>query len=253
MRQYFDSENNANSPWYCDDVNEKNVLLYISESKNHFPLTPVKIVDMWECIEDFKRSLKQSEKMLGTNLGLSEEAVSKISKPTSTVKYQTGEVTLEKIGESLGGLTPTMINKLSTSAMDKIRTMSEGLRFDTFVEDALERLNHRIIACRVEAAHEYAKSLKESNGRIKDFISGLVKKRIMTKNDMKLITDAETVALTLLFTKPVNEIVGTLLHDISLANNVFKSYQSSVARKAFPEKKRGRPKKCQEEVVQQHV
>jgi len=242
MRQYFDAENNHDSPWYRTSVTPKNVLQHISESKNRFPLTPQKIVDMWGCIESFKKNLKKSEKELGPDLGLSEKDLLE-TKDQPAIKYQTGEATLKTIGNVLGGLTPTMINKLCTSGMEKIRVMSGGISLEDLDEDVAEQLNNAIMSCRLKAAYEYAGDLKRSNGQIKSFVESLVKQRIMTAHDIKLIQDQEVVALTMLVPKSIQEIVDVLLDDIQQEENVFKTYQSAVARKAFPEKKRGRPRK----------
>ena len=152
-------------------------------------------------------------------------------------------MTLVKIGQALGGLTPTMINKLATSGFDKIRKMSNGVPLGDVCGEQSDELNRFIMDCRVNAALEYADGLKTANGNIKSFIGELVKRRVMTLNDVKIMSDKEVTSLVILSTKPQGDIVQLLLTDIGRDSNVFKSYQSAVSRKAFPEKKRGRPRK----------
>lgn len=254
MRQYFNPAKHSESPWYKSSVTSGNVLKYVSNPLNRFPLTPVKIVDMFNCIQSFKKNLKKSEKELGPDLGLTKSELLKLRAPASvpSVKYQTGETTLREVGQALGGLTPTMINKLVTSGMGKITKMSKGVPLDELAGPAADDLNKTIMDCRVVAALEYAEALKDSKGRIKNFIAGLVKKRAMKASDVKLMTDKEVVSLSLMYSKSQGEIVQLLLRDINQDNNLFKSYQSVVSRKAFPEKKCGRPKK-NIEATEDHV
>ncbi len=254
MRQYFDADINAKSPWFKRSVTEKTVLLYVSDPLNRFPLTPAKITDMFNCIQSFKKHLKKSEKELGPDLGLSKADVADLNKPV-TAKYQTGEVTLQKIGKVLGGLTPTMINKLATSGMDRVRRMTNGVPLDELHGERVDDLNRFIMDCRINAALEYADELLEAKGNVKKFIAALVKKRVMTINDVKIMEDREIESILDLTAKSQGEIVQALMADINRDSNIFKTYQSAVSRKAFPEKKRGRPRKVdvQQEQQQQRV
>lgn len=240
MRQYFDPKQHSKAIWYDKSINETNVLEFVSDPKTRFPLTPAKITDLFLCIQSFKKNLKKSEKELGLNLGLPKKEEETL---TETSKYQTGEVTLQKIGQMLGGLTPTMINKLATSGFDKIRKMSSNVSLDALEDEVVDDLNQFITQCRLEAAEEYADELITYKGHIKTFIERLVKRRVMTSNEMTLIENNEVAALMLLSNKSKDEIIKVLLNDITRDFNLFKSYQSAVSRKAFPEKKRGRQKK----------
>lgn len=240
MRQYFDVDNNSKSPWFTASVNTSNVLKYISDPLMRFPLTPAKTVDMFSCIQSFKKGLKKLERECSLD-DLLEEAQKPSAK--AQAKYQTGEATLKKIGEAVGGLTPTMINKLSSGAMEKVRILSDGAALDDLTGVRVTDLRKFIMDCRVNAAMEYADDLKACKGDVKAFMKGLVKKRTVTANELKLIEDIEIESLALLCSKTRANIVQMLLMDISRDGNVFKTYQSAVSRKAFPEKKRGRPRK----------
>jgi len=244
LRQYFNPETNKSSKWYSPDVTEHNVLEYVAQTKNNFPLTPRQLLDMWITIEGFKKSLKKAEKNYGPDLGLLTFPAKEIpiNLPPQT-KYQMGETTLKSIGALLGGLTPTMINKLGTSGMDKFRALTSGVSPEKMDEAELLKLNDNIFKCRQVAAREFAGDLKRTSGRTKTFITLLVKKHIITQNDVKIMEDAEVAALTILSTHSQEEIIRRLLKDISSSDNVFKTFQSAVTKKAFPEKKRGRPRK----------
>jgi len=247
MRQYFDPKLNAESPWYKRSVTEARVLEYVSDPLNRFPLTPAQITDMFICIHAFKKNLKKSERELGPDFGLSKKDIQELE--TKKTKYQTGESTLKEIGQSLGGLTPTMINKLATSGFDKIRKLTNGIPLDDLEDVADDDLERFIMDCRVNAAIEFATDLITAQGQIRSFVDCLVKKRVMTAHDAKIMEDLEVESLVLLSVKSQGEIVQALLGDICRDNNVFKSYQSAVSKLAFPEKKRGRPRKQQADLL----
>lgn len=238
MRQYFDPKKHADSLWYNKNVTADNVLLYVSDSLSNFPLTPAKIVDMFKCIQLFKKNLKQTERDFGPDL-----AAAPIEKPKQVAKYQTGEVTLASIGKDLGGLTPTMINKLSTSGINKIRKLTNGISISELQGSQIDMLDKFIMDCRIEAAIDYADLLKASKRNLEDFMINLVKSKLITAVDLKTLSPNEKLEIAKLYDKDQGEIVTSLLRDISQDSNIFKSYQCAVSRKAFPEKKRGRPKK----------
>lgn len=243
MRQYFDKDKHINSIWFDPAVNQENVLQYIGEASNNFPLTPVKIVDMFNCIQSFKKNLKKTEVFLSKNGAVLYQKPKKKIENIPTSKYQTGEVTLKEIGETLGGLTPTMINKITYSGMDKFKKMLNGIPFEEMRNEEYAKLNKFIMDCRTSAAVEYSNDLKNSKGNVKTFINNLMKKHVLSSNDVKLMEDKEVEALTMISMKSQGEITQILLADILNENNVFKSYQSLVSKKAFPNKKRGRPRK----------
>ena len=242
MRQYFNPDLHSQARWYNDTVTAGNVLKFVSDPGNNFPLTPAEITDMFGCIQSFKKHLKKSEKeLIGPDLELLFQESAIKNKPG--LKYQTGEATLKEIGQTLGGLTPTMINKLGESGFDKIRSMTNNAPLYSLDEDSASELNRFITNCRTSTAIEYASHLLKFKGQIKLFVEDLVKRRIMTPHDLKIIKDLEIESLVHLASEPQGRIIQILLLDIERDNNIFKSYQSAVSKLAFPERRRGRPKK----------
>jgi hypothetical protein len=236
MRQYFNPEKHGKQIWYNPSVNEDNVLEYISKIKNHFPLSPKEVADLWR----LKKSLSSSMNVIDKELEeIPDEEEEKPEKGT----YQTGEVSLKDIGQELGGLTPTMINKLAASGMEKIRKLSGGTAPWDMESDQWEALLAAIKSARSDTATEYAEALKGSAGNIRGFLQSLAKQQILTPSDLNLIRDEEVEGLAILYTKPAEQIRNILLQDIEGDNNIFKSFQSAVSKKIFPPGKRGRPKK----------
>lgn len=248
MRQYFDPRLHAKKPWYKSSVSKKNVLKYISDPFNEFPLTPIKVAKLWRIIQSFKKNLRKAEEELGPNLGLPEKEVQKkIEEKAATktlIKYQGGEVTLKEIGKVLGGVSPTMINKLALSGVQKFRALTKGETFEKISEKDSNAILKNIVLIRKETVGEYASNLKSSRGDIKHFVRYyLIKKQIMTTLDARLMEDKEIESLILLAGKSRKQIMDILLFDIGRQDNLFKSFQSAVSRKAFPLKDRGRPRK----------
>lgn len=236
MRQYFNPEKHADKLWYDASVNPDNVLEYVSDPKNHFPLTPKELADLWK----LKKSLGASLELAAKDF---EDLPDEEEEDEDKTTYQTGEVTLKDIGKELGGLTPTMINKLASSGGEKIKKLTHGVAPWDMNEEQWEDLLKTIKEARQEVAQVYAENLKSYGGDVKAFLESLVKAHILTPSDLKLVTDQEVEGLALLSQKSTDQIVNVLLHDIERDDNVFKSYQSAVSKKVFPPAKRGRPKK----------
>lgn len=238
MRQYFDPNKHGDKLWYKPEVNPGNVLDYVSNTKNHFPLSPKEVADMWK----LKKSLGASMKLVAKDLeGASEDEVEEPGDDKAV--YQTGEVTLKDIGQELGGLTPTMINKLAASGMEKVKNITKGVAPWDMEADQWDQLMDTIMKARVETANEFANTLKASAGDIKGFLQGLEEKHVLSPGDLKLVSDKEVEGLTVLASKSPEQIANVLLHDIERDDNIFKSFQSAVSKKVFPPAKRGRPRK----------
>jgi len=171
------------------------------------------------------------------------------------VKYQTGEVSLKIIGNKLGNITPTMVNRLFNSAHEKVKSLTyyKPIKFLSQEEDdALETL---IYSHREQAANEYVRLFREENFDIYDFIMRLNKLQYITDSELKLIDSEEIENMTylkILFqdvklnkNECDKEVKDLLKEDLENEKNVFKLYQSMVSRVAFPDKKRGRPRKEQ--------
>lgn len=250
LNQYFDPQKNQASAWYKGSIDENTVLGYVGNSANRFPLTPIELVDFWNTISSFKQkkmagkgpdkrsSLSSSDLFLDSFF--SKEATG--NEPVA--KYQMGETTLKKIGLSLGGLSPMMVCKLTTSGIEKIKSLTGGVLFENLDEEAIRNIDLKILKMRLEAARELAFDLKKYTNNIEGFLALLVEKRIITKNDIKIMEKKEFEQLTALSNKEnQKDIVNALLEDIGKSNNLFKIFQSIVSKKVFPEKRRGRPRK----------
>jgi hypothetical protein len=169
------------------------------------------------------------------------------------VKYQIGEVSLKNIGKEIGNITPTMVNRLFNSAHEKVKSLTFFKPIKLLSQEEDELLEDTISSYREEAAKEYIKIFREVNFDIYDFIMQLKKLQYITDSELKLINSEEIESmlnLKLLFLdsqlnveESDTEVKKLLKEDLENKNNVFKLYQSMVSRVAFPEKKRGRPKK----------
>lgn len=234
IRQYFDESKHSDASWYDPNINEQNVLEYVSNASNNFPLTPRKILDMFRCMELFKTDpavfktpeIKRASAPLKTQ-----------SKPNKKLQYQKGEVLLSDIGKELGGLSNTMITRLSDSGVQKFRTLTNNTMISDMDSKQFNKMNEFIVDCRIYAALGYADALKKSKlSNIKDIFANLKSAKLITANDIKQVDDSEKQEILALQKLDQGDIVQALLKDISKDNNIFKSYQVAVSRKAFPRK-----------------
>lgn len=238
MRQYFDPNKHGDKVWFSPSVNADNVLEFVSNTKNNFPLSPKEVADMWK----LKKSLGASMKLVAKDL----EGDSTNQEPEEDdgkEVYQTGEVTLKDIGQELGGLTPTMINKLAASGMEKVKKITKGVAPWDMESEQWDDLIGAIMKARQETAQEFAGELKRHAGDVKAFLQSLEEKHVLSPGDMKLVSDKEVKGLAILSGKELAQIVNVLLSDIERDDNIFKSFQSAVSKKIFPPAKRGRPRK----------
>jgi len=163
------------------------------------------------------------------------------------MKYQTGDQTLKKIGNKLGSITPTMVNRLHNSAIDKFKALTYNKPLENFTFEEDENFTKFIISCREKAANEFISLLKEKQNDLFGFLILLKKKQYINDGDLKLITENEInklIELKLLLQNNNIEIVKKILfNDIEKNDNHFTVYQNVVSRIAFPNKKRGRPRK----------
>ena len=166
------------------------------------------------------------------------------------VKYQTGEITLQKIGKTLGGITPTMVNRLFDNGIEKFKHLSKQKHLLVVTHEEDEAIASFIGKIRAAAVDLYIEMLAESKGDIYNFLFALKKKQIVTDGDMKIITDREIEHLHYLYYAESKEVVSKmLLTDIELEDNIYSTFQSTISRLMFPTKKRGRPRKIPEPPV----
>ncbi len=238
IRQYFNPQKHSDKVWYDDSVTEDNVLEYISDMGNNFPLTPAEVADMWRSMKSLKSSMAQISDDEYAQIPDDEE------QEKEKGKYQTGDVSLKDIGEELGGLTPTMVNKLASSGQEKMSKILKTSLEDIDDED-LDNVINQIYDARYNAAEEFANALKESAGNVTAFLKQLMKKQYLSSSEAKSLSDEERQGLEILAEKDPENIRAILLQDIEEGHNMFKTFQAMVSKKIFPPKKRGRPKKSE--------
>ena len=226
MRYYF-NDNRKDSAWYSADVNEDNVLAYISDPRSGFPLSPSDVCDDWA----IKKSLK------GDFAQIDFDAVAKPVKGKKEAIYNTGDVSLKDIGQELHGITAMMALKLETSGTAKMQLMT-GKNRDG-MEAAMERISeaHRVVG------DAYATLLLSCNS-VNAFLEAIKKAYQITPLEMQDIkTNRELKMIKFLMDQDATEISEYLRGDILKQNNRMKSFQTMVSKHLYPSKKRGRPKK----------
>ena len=226
MRYYF-NDNRKDSAWYSADVNEDNVLAYISDPRSGFPLSPSDVCDDWA----IKKSLK------GDFAQIDFDAVAKPVKGKKEAIYNTGDVSLKDIGQELHGITAMMALKLETSGTAKMQLMT-GKNRDG-MEAAMERISeaHRVVG------DAYATLLLSCNS-VNAFLEAIKKAYQITPLEMEDIkTNRELKMIKFLMDQDATEISEYLRGDILKQNNRMKSFQTMISKHLYPSKKRGRPKK----------
>lgn len=235
MRQYFDPSKHSDKVWFDSSVTADNVLEYLSspDGSRLFPNSPRNLVSLWKLKLD-----------LGAKLGTvsDEEMDDDPSSEEEKAKYQTGDVSLKDIGQELGGVTPTMINKLASAGMEKFSKLTSGKHPSDLDDEELENFLKVIKDARLTGAKEFADKLISAKS-INAFLHSLAKEQVLTPTDLKIISPEELDALKILKTRPKENIILILLEDVENDDNIFKTYQSYVSKKVFPPGKRGRPKK----------
>lgn len=236
MRQYFDPNKHSKKIWFDPDVTKDNVLEYISSGKGLklFPNSNRNLVSMWKLKLDLGSKLGTIDDDFGDDEKEEEEE--------KKTKYQTGDVSLKDIGKELGGVTPTLVNKLETSAMQKLSKLTGGKHPSDLNAEELEAFLTKVKTARQEGAEEFADLLLASKN-IEEFIKALAKKQVLAPTDVKLMKPEEIEGLEILKSMSKDRIVTILKQDIEESNNLFDSYQSYVSKKVFPPGKRGRPSK----------
>jgi hypothetical protein len=228
IRQYFDSEKNENSPWYCENINPENVVLKLKSGEiKNFPYTFSEISHMWKLIDSVKKSFKDKPE---------ESQPSEYEVGGKKMKYQTGEVTLRDIGKNIsGGVTPTMINNILFSGTSKLKKLIGNVALDDMGVKESRDLDIRIMKIRKEASRLYSKELLESGGDINKFFCEINRKKIVSKSETKYASKTEIDGLGLLASKESRIAQAILLEDLENNDNIFKTFQSAVSKKAFLE------------------
>ena len=157
MRYYF-SPKKKDESWWSPRVNAQNVLAFISNPKNNFPLSPHEVLDDW----NIKKSLK------GDITKMKDDEIEAFEKNEPV--YNTGDVTLKDIGQGMGGLTAAMINKLEQSGMEKFVKLMGGHNPMDMDEAELDDLLRKVDEARMATSLEFANDLRASKGNLKGFV-----------------------------------------------------------------------------------
>lgn len=214
LKCYF---SNKNSPWYSPDVNQENVLAYISKTKE-FPCSMNGLNGLW----------------IMRNSLASKQQTKTIKKEQ---KYTTGEVKLKDIGKAVGDVTATMVTKFYASAIGKIKFATGDQTLEQIDPAELEELDTKILLTQIEAAKEYAALLLKHNSNVEAFLQSLINNRYITKNELDLIEEEEIKKIALLTNYTFDDIVVILFKDIDQDNNIFKTYQSVVSKRFYKNKR----------------
>ena len=217
LKNYF---SDSSREWFDPKINESNVLVFVSESKN-FPQTPHNLVHLWKLKEGFKKFSSAKEK-------LDDE---------KEMKYTVGDETLKNIGKEIGDVTPTMVTKFYASAINKIKFATGNKSLEQMDAEELDNLNIKIMLARSEAAKDYSDILLRNKGKISNIIKELVTNHFITKNEAELVSEDEVIEIIKLSNKPKEEICLTFYTDIERDNNMFKTYQSVVSKKFYKNRK----------------
>jgi hypothetical protein len=227
MRYYF-NDNRTDAIWYRSDVNEDNVLAYVSDPRSNFPLSPADICDDW----NIKKSLKSDFAAIDFDA-----VAAKPVKGKKEAIYNTGDVSLKDIGQELHGITAMMALKLETSGTAKMQLMTGKNR------DGMEAAMERISQAHREVADAYA-TLLLSCKSVNTFLDAIKKAYQITPLEMEDIkTNRELKMIQFLMSQDATDIADYLRGDILKQDNRMKSFQTMISKHLYPSKKRGRPKK----------
>lgn len=230
VRAWFNAEKHGNSVWYDVSITVNNVIFKILRNSK-FPYTPSQLVDIWRNLPFLQKDLNNAS------------ANDDIQDIENVAIYKKGEQTLSSIGGDLGDISATMVKKLGDTAEEKIKKIYNFKSPEDLLVKEEEELFQVIEDARIEAATTYSTLLKSFNGDIKTFFAELVKRQILSSNEIDLITSDEIQGLTMLSGIDQDIIEEILLTDIEDEENTFKTYQNAVSNIIHPKGKRGRPKK----------
>lgn len=239
LRQYFNPERNKNSNWYDPNVDESNVLDYISQASNNLPLSPKQFVDFFFSIKGLKSRMNSKE----VSADLDDVELDDEDEDDKST-YQTGDVSLKNVGKELGGITPTMVNKIFSGSVDKLQSLTGGKHPNDLTPEDEAALEKRLTDAETSAAKEYAQMIVASGGNIGKLISDLSKRQILSPNEARSLSDREIEALIDMADMSAPAVAATLRRDLNNPRgNLIKSFQSFYSKTLFPSKKRGRPSK----------
>lgn len=161
--------------------------------------------------------------------------------------YQTGEKTLKNIGLKIGNVTPTMVNRLFVNSMEKIKILTNNKPLEYFEIEEDRAFLDFISKIRLEACDEFINLFEKVNYDIYDFLYCVKRKQYITDIDIKLLNEKEIYNLVEIKFHLENNnkslARNILLSDIEKDDNINTIYQNIISKIAFPNRKRGRPRK----------
>ena len=227
VRQYFKANN---------DVTEDNVLEIMSQSNSGCPLSPTQATNFFNEIIGLKGSMTTSDEV--SLLDQSEED------STPKAKYQTGVITLREIGTSLGGISATMVTKITDSAVSKLYKLTQGILPENLDFDQEVELDQKLNSAMTNAISIYLDLFEKSDKKIDVFLKTLKENRLINSSEMINVSDREIETLVYLARLDSKEAMSRALRvDIGCQDNVFKTFQSTYSRTLYPAPRRGRPRK----------
>ena len=141
--------------------------------------------------------------------------------------YQTGEVTLTKIGKKLGNLSPTMVNKILDKGYKKFKYI--------FIPNGKENILGSLEQIRIKVAKKYVKAMSRQKMQTNadEILKGLCKEQVIGKHDTKYISQREKDALVILAEYNEDVMEAILLEDIEQDDNLYKTFQTAISKAAF--------------------
>lgn len=233
MRAYFNPTKHALEYYYRPEVTRENVLEFISDPKNLFPQSPFSIMGIWGTLP----SLREGLKSVATDESTQKEAI-----------YTKGEKTLSAIGEKIGNVTATMVNKISDAAVIRLTVMTKALSSENkwLAKEAHEKIENAIL----NTAELFADAIQKSNDHL-EVLKALTTAGLVANTDFSVADTLEREALDDLILWAKEGATQVELEDVFIADlkksvNVFNLAQLAVSKQIFPPARRGRPAKNKE-------
>lgn len=229
MRAYFNPTKHARETYYRADVCKENVLEYISCSGNKFPQTPLSILGVWSVLPSLREGLKS---VAGDD---------PVEKPAI---YTKGEKTLSEIGGVIGGVTATMVNKISDGAVLKVTAMCKALSGENkwLAREAEEGIENAIL----NTAEVFADAVQKAN-TAQDALVIISGSGLVSPQDTLVADALELECLGELISQAKDgagqaELEDIFIEDMKKTVNIFNLAQLAVSRQVYPAAKRGRPR-----------
>jgi hypothetical protein len=224
LRHYF-SENQKGKPWYRPGVTTDTVFAELR--KPNSPISIGSLIELWREKESLRSSIFRRvdrEQTVEDYLNR-EEGV--------TFTNERWEYSSEMIRRELDGIARAMIARISSSGLEKIRFLLNGTSIEDLSAKEQISLNEKIDNARAIAAKWFAKELWAHAGKVSRFLKLMKRKKMLTKNELALMTEEEFQFLCkLAYLKP-SQIESILLDDIEKEDNAIKAFQNAVSHFAF--------------------